>query len=139
MVKSVITHTESEVKMLQAYSLNVTVPSGSGVPFNNVTLEKGCTAKLQSVNTIELNKCGVYMIEVDGSSATAASIQLFKDGVALPQAQSTGTSPNFTTLVQVDRNNSCCACDSPVTVQVKNVGTASATFTDINVVVTKVI
>lgn len=123
--------------MLQAYSLNVTVPANTSVPFNNVTLEKGCTANLQSVNTIQLNKCGVYYVNVDASSATASTIQLFKDGVALPQAQSTGTASNFTCLVQVDKNNSCCACSSPVTLQVKNPTTASETFTDVNVVVTK--
>ncbi len=125
--------------MLEAYSLNTTVAAGSAVPFNNVTLKKGNTACLNGVATIELNKCGVYMVEVDASSATASTIQLYRDGVALPQAQSTGTSPSFTTLVQVPSNNNPdCCCSSPVTLQVKNAGTASATFTDVNVVVTKV-
>ena len=125
--------------MLEAYSLDVTVPAGASVPFNNVTIEKGRTAILNGVATIELNKCGVYMVECDASSATASTIQLFKDGVALPQGQSTGTSPSFMTLVQVpSNNNSNCCCSSPVTLQVKNAGTASATFTNINVVVTKV-
>lgn len=128
---------KGEMIMLQAYSLNVTVPANTSVPFNNVTIEKGCTATLQSVNTIQLNKCGVYCVNVDASSATASTIQLFKDGVALQQAQSTGTSPNFTCLVQVDKNNSCCACSSPALLQVKNVGDADATFTDANIVVTK--
>lgn len=125
--------------MLQAYSLNVTVPADSAVPFNNVILQKGCTAELSGDATVQLNRCGVYMVEVNASSATAATIQLFKDGVALPQAQSTGTSPSFETLVQVDKNNSCCACASPSVIQVKNAGTGSATFTDINIVVTKVV
>ena len=124
--------------MLEAYSLNVTVPANSAVPFNNVTIRKGCTAELNGVSTIELNKCGVYMVEVDASSSAAATIQLFKDGVAQPQAQSTGTSPSFTTLVQVSENNSNCCCSAPTNVQVRNAGTASATFTDVNIVVTKV-
>lgn len=124
--------------MLEAYSLNVTVATDSAVPFNNVTVEKGCTAVLNGVSTIELNKCGVYMVECHASSATASTIQLFKDGVALPQAQSTGTSPSFTTLVQVPTNNTSCCCSSPVTLQVKNTGSASATFTNANIVVTKI-
>ena len=125
--------------MVEAYSLNVEVAADSAIPFNNEFIEKGCTATLTSPGTINLNKCGVYMVSVDASSATAASIQLFKNGVAQAQAQSTGTSPSFLTLVQVDKNNSCCACTSPVTLQVKNIGSASATFTDVNVVVTKVV
>ena len=124
--------------MLEAYSLNVTVPADSAVPFNNVTLKKGCTVDLNGVATIELNKCGVYMVEVDASASAASTIQLFKEGVAQAQAQSTGTSPSFVTLVQVSENNSKCCCSSPTNIQVKNAGTASATFTDVNVVVTKV-
>ena len=36
--------------MLEAYSLNVTVPADSAVPFNNVTIRKGCTAELNGVS-----------------------------------------------------------------------------------------
>ena len=122
--------------MLEAYSLNVTVAADSPIPFNNVSLEKGCTAVLPSPSTIELNKCGIYMVEVDASSAASATIQLFKNGVAQPQAQSTGTSPSFTTLVQVDHNNSNCCCASPTSIQVRSI--TASTYTDINVVVTKV-
>ena len=125
--------------MLQAYSLNVTVPAGSVVPFNTVTLQKGCTAELSGNGSVALNKCGVYMVSCDASAAAAATIQLFKDGVALAQAQSTGTSPSFETLVQVDKNNSCCACASPSILQLKNAGSSEVTFTDINIVVTKVV
>lgn len=124
--------------MLEAYSLNVTVPQDTAIPFNNTSIEKGCTVKLNGVSTIELNKCGVYMVSVDASSATAATIQLFKDGVALPQAQSTGTSPSFVTLVPVSENNTKCCCSQPTNIQVRNTGSASATFTDANIVVTKV-
>ena len=125
--------------MLEAYSLNVTVPANSAIPFYNVSLQKGCTATLSGDASIQLNKCGVYMVSCDASAAAATTIQLFKDGVAQPQAQSTGTSPSFVTLVQVDRNNSCCACASPVVIQLKNAGTAAATYTDVNITVTKVV
>ena len=76
--------------MLQAYSLNVTVPTDSAVPFNNVSVKKGCTVNMNGVSSIELNKCGVYMVNCEASSATSTSLQVFKDGVAQPQAQSVG-------------------------------------------------
>jgi len=122
--------------MLEAYSLGVSALAGAAIPFNNVTVEKGCTAVLASPATIQLNKCGVYMVAADASAADAATIQLYKDGVAQPQAQSTGTSPSFTTLVQVSRSNNDCACSSPTLIQVRSAG--AATFTDANIVVTKV-
>lgn len=123
--------------MLEAYSLNVDVGADSPVPFQNVSLKKGCTAELSGISTIQLNKCGVYMVAVNASSATSATIQLYKDGVAQPQAQSTGTTPSFTTLVQVTENNCGCPCSEAVSLQVMN--TTAATFTDVNIVVTKVV
>lgn len=122
--------------MLEAYSTNILVTADTAVPFNNVSIEKGCTAKLASPTTIELNKCGVYMVSVDGSASTSTTVQLQKDNVLQPQAQSTGVTPSFITLVQVPTNNSCCACSSPVTLSVLN--TTATTFTNINIVVTKV-
>ena len=125
--------------MLEAYSLNVTVPANTSIPFNNTSIRKGCTAELNGVSTIELNKCGVYMIACDTSAAAATTIQLFKDGIAQPQAQSTGTSPSFVTLVQVDKNNSCCPCSSPTTLEVYNADETAGTYNSVNVVVTKII
>lgn len=123
--------------MLEAYSANIAVTADSAVPFNSVSLIKGCTATHPSPDTINLNKCGVYMISVDATAEAATTIQLYKDGVAQPQAQSTGTSLGFVTLVQVDHNNSCCACDSPVSLQIMN--TTATTLTNANIVITKVI
>ena len=122
--------------MIEAYSTNLTVAANSFIPFNSTSVIKGCTATKPSVDTINLNKCGVYMVSCDVSAAASTTIQLFKDGVAQPQAQSTGQSPSFVTLVQVDHNNLCCACDSPTTIQVRN--TVAGTLTDANIVVTKV-
>ena len=65
--------------MLEVYSLNQTVGSLDPIPFTNVTLKKGCTAELSGTTTIQLNKCGVYMITVDTSSATATTIELYKN------------------------------------------------------------
>ena len=125
--------------MLEVYSLNQTVGSLEPIPFTNVVIKKGCTAELSGTSTIQLNKCGVYMIACNCSSATATTIQLYKNGVAQEQAQSTGTSMSFTTLVQVANNNTCCPCSSPTTVQIVNADDAEATFTDANVTVTKIV
>ena len=125
--------------MLEAYSLNVEVASMQPIPFNNVTLKKGCTAELSGTSTIQLNKCGVYMVSVDASAAASTTIELYKNGIEQPQAQSTGGTPAFITLVQVTENNSCCPCSSPTTIQVLNVDDAEATFTNANICVTKIV
>ena len=123
--------------MLEAYSTNIEVTADSAIPFQNVSLKKGCTAELSGTNTIMLNKCGVYMVSVDASSATSVMIQLYKDGIAQPQAQSTGGSPAFVTLVQVSENNSCCPCSTGTALQVKC--NTATTFINANVCVTKIV
>lgn len=125
--------------MLEAYSLNQTVGSMEAVPFTNVSLKKGCTAELSGTSTIQLNKCGIYMVEFDCSSAAATTVQLYKNGIAQDQAQSTGTTPGFTTLVQVSENNTCCPCSAPTTIQILNADDAEATLTNANITVTKVV
>ena len=122
--------------MLQVYSINQAVSANGVVPFNNVVIDKGCAESLSGVGTIELNKSGVYKVTVDGVASTATTLQLFKNGVALPQAQSTGTTLAFTTFVQVVNNNcNCNICSSPVTLQVKN--TTETTLTNVNITVDK--
>lgn len=123
--------------MLEAYSLNVDVTANTAVPFNATSIVKGCTATLSAPTSVELNKCGVYMVSFDGVASVDTTVELYKDGIAQPQAQSTGTTLHFTTLVQVDKNNSCCACASPVTLQIIN--ETAATFTNANIVVTKLV
>ena len=123
--------------MLEAYSTNIAVAANANIPFNSVSLKKGCTAVKSAPDTINLNKCGVYMVAVDCSASATTTIQLVKDGVLQPQAQSTGSSPSFTTLVQVDHNNSNCACDSPTVIQIRN--SEAVTLTDANITITKVV
>lgn len=123
--------------MLEAYSTNLAVTANSNIPFNSTSLQKGCTVTKPSADTFNLNKCGVYMVAVDVSATANTTIQLVKDGVLQPQAQSTGQSPSFVTLVQVDHNNSCCACASPTVIQVRN--TSAETLTDANITITKVV
>lgn len=123
--------------MTQAYSLNVTAGAGAAFPLTNVYVDKGCNTEVVGAATIQLNKCGIYMVACNGSAAAASTIQLTRNGVLQPQAQSTGTSPAFTTLIQVPQNNTNCCCTSPVTIQVVNPTTASETLTSLNIVVTQ--
>lgn len=122
--------------MLEAYSTNVTVTANGALPFNSTVIEKGCTAVQTSPTTIQLNKCGVYMVACGASLATSNTIQLSKNGVIQPQTISTGTSPSFVTLVQVDKNNTACCCSSPVTLNV--IVTSAGTLTNADIVITKV-
>ena len=76
--------------MLQIYSDNLAVAANTVFPFNNVILDKGCAENLSAPATVQLNKQGVYLIEMDGfatpDAATEVSIQLYVNGVAQPQA-----------------------------------------------------
>jgi hypothetical protein len=134
-------------KMLEAYSRNIDVAADAAIPFNNIVIRKGCTAILSAPASIQLNKAGVYMIAVDASIVPEAtgdvSIQLSKNGILQPQAYSIEdgtadetTALSFTTLVQVQGNNTCACNTSPTIVQVIN-GTAG-TFDIASVTVTKI-
>ena len=39
--------------MTEAYTLNVDVAENSAIPFNNVTIQKGCTSVLSAPATIQ--------------------------------------------------------------------------------------
>ena len=134
--------------MLEAYSKNQTISATTGIlPFNSITLQKGCTAELNGVSSIQLNKCGVYEIalNINGLASTAGdvTVAMTKNGVAQPQATRSlvgqtiteGFSLPITTLVQVKDNNSCRCCDAPTTIQFVNEGVAWVG--DVDVVVTK--
>lgn len=122
--------------MLEVYSNNIEVGANTVVPFDNVSLKKGCTATLSGASTIDLNKCGVYMVSCSASAEASTTIQLYKNGIAQPQAQSIGTTPSFITLVQVADNNSCCPYSSATSLQIMN--STATTLSNIDVVVTKV-
>ena len=125
--------------MIEAYSTNVQVAGGSPIPFNSTTIKKGNTAVHASDATIDLNKCGVYMVSVDGVAEASTTVQLYKNGVPQPQAQSTGTAVSFMTLVQVPYDNTCNICSSPTSIQIYNESSTDATFDIAHIVVTKVI
>lgn len=135
--------------MIEAYARNQSIPATTGiVPFTGVTLKKGQTAELSGVNSIQLNKCGVYEVIFNATAlagtAGAITIEMTKNGVPQSQATTTitgattTTSVNvpITTLVQVRDNNSCCCCDAPTILQFINTGVAITA--DTNIVVTKI-
>lgn len=134
--------------MLQGYSTNVTVDTNTAIPFNNITIEKGCSAVSDAPSTIKLNKRGIYMIAVNGAGTPTAagvmSIQLSKDGVLQAQGQSAVTGAttdidnmSFTTLVQVKEDNTCNCCSGPTILSVINTGVPTA-YNIANIVVTKI-
>ena len=135
--------------MIEAYAKNQSIPATTGiVPFTSVSLKKGQTVELNGVNSIQLNKCGVYEVIFNATAlagtAGNVTIEMTKNGVTQPQATTTITGATTTTavnvpistLVQVKDNNSCCCCDAPTILQFLNTGVAITA--DTNVVVTKV-
>lgn len=134
--------------MLEAYSTNQTILTSGILPFNSTSVAKGCTATLNGVSTIELNKAGVYevVLNVSGlpSAAGNITINLMKDNVLqsgnninIPTVVTTqGVSANMTALIKVTTNNSCKCNSSPVSLQFINSG-VGLTDANLNVVVTK--
>lgn len=136
--------------MLQVYSSNLAVDANTVFPFNNVVLDKGCGEALSAPATIQLNKQGIYLVEMDGfatpDAATAVSIQLYVNGVAQPQAITSFVPASITdartfgfkTFVRVLENNCPCNClTSPTTLQFMN-GETAISDAHINVVITKI-
>ena len=136
--------------MLQVYSSNLAVDANTVFPFNNVVMDKGCAENLSAPATIQLNKAGVYLVEMDGfatpDAATAVSVQLVVNGVAQPQAITSFVPASITdartfgfkTFVRVLENNCQCNClTSPTTLQFIN-GDTAVSEAHINVVITKI-
>jgi len=136
--------------MLQVYSSDLTVGANTVFPFNNVVLDKGCAEALSAPATIQLNKQGVYLVEMDGfatpDAATEVTVQLYVNGIPQPQAISsfvpaavTDTRTfGFKTFVRALENNCNCNClTSPTTIQFMN-GDTALSDAHINVVVTKI-
>ena len=136
--------------MLQVYSDNLTVAENTVFPFNNIVMDKGCGEALSAPATIQLNKQGVYLVEMDGfatpDAATEVSVQLYVNGVAQPQAITsfvpaaiTDTRTfGFKTFVRVLQNNCNCNClTAATTLQFMN-GDTALIDAHINVVITKI-
>lgn len=136
--------------MLQVYSSNLEVGANSAFPFNNVVFDKGCGETLSAPATIQLNRQGIYLVEMDGfatpDAATEVTIQLYVNGVAQPQAITsfmpaaiTDTRTfGFKTFVRVLENNCQCNClTSPTVLQIMN-GDTALSDAHINVAITKI-
>ena len=136
--------------MLQVYSDNLAVAANTVYPFNNVVVDKGCAENLSAPATIQLNKAGIYLVEMDGfatpDAATEVSVQLMVNGVAQPQAISTFVPAavtdtrtfGFKTFVRVLENNCPCNClTAPTTLQFMN-GDTAVSDAHINAVITKI-
>ena len=136
--------------MIQVYSSNLSVDASTVFPFNNVVLDKGCCDALSAPATIQLNKQGVYLVEMDGfatpEAATEVSVQLIVNGVAQPQAISSFVPASITdartfgfkTFVRVAENNCKCNClSTPTTLQFMN-GATALSNAHINVVITRI-
>lgn len=142
--------------MIEIYSKNITVGENELIPFNIVSLKKGATVTNSGSYELVFNQCGIYQLTLSAvaepaaaaapaetSTASTISVNLIKDGVVIPQAQSEETSTgaaalSFSTLVQVNRNNNPCVCSTPVVCSIRNTGVA-ATFSNIDMVVTKIV
>lgn len=136
--------------MLQVYSDSLAVAANTVFPFNNVVMDKGCAEALSAPATIQLNKQGVYLVEMDGyatpDTATEVTVQLVVNGVAQPQAITSFVPASvtdtrafgFKTFVRVLENNCQCNClTSPTTLQFMN-GDTAVSDAHINVVITKI-
>lgn len=140
--------------MIELYSTNESVATGSAIPLDNVSLQKGITAVSSGASAINLNTRGIYEVTFDASVTASEvpttdpvlSVQLEKDNVAQPQAQSSVTPADtttvyhlsFTTLIQVNCNNHPGVSGAPVSITLVNNG-APATFKNVNVCVTKLV
>lgn len=134
--------------MLQVYSSNLTVDANTPFSFNNVYADKGCGEALSAPASIQLNKRGIYLVEMDGfatpDAATEVSVQLYVNNVPQPQAISTFVPAavtdtrtfGFKTFVRVLENNCNCNClTSPTVLQFMN-GDTALTDAHINVIIT---
>lgn len=140
--------------MIECYSKNKSVAANEPITWDNTTLKKGCTVEANGAS-IQFNKCGIYEMSVDAdvisptatsSTAVNLSLQLYKEGVAQPQAQALETATDavsahhlsFTTLVQVPESNSCRACSSPTVCNIVNTSGA-ADILSADIVITKLV
>lgn len=109
----------------------------------------GCTVLHPAGSTsFTLQRPGFYYVSftgtgaITGATAGAITVNLLKNGVALPGATATQTSAsatdirtvNFSKIVQV--LPSCCAINNTVTLTFQNAG-LDTTYSNVNVVITK--
>lgn len=106
-------------------------------------VKTGCSIKPLGATSIQL-KQGLYQVIVNASAGGTGTVtlQLYRNGVAIPNAIGSGISAGATNLVPISLGNiidvrkSCECVDNTTILTIKNVGVAS-TVADINVDVVK--
>lgn len=102
--------------MLRTYSKSITATANTAIPFNTDKINIGTAVKHPNATNINVNRPGFYMVTLDvsftSSTAGLSSIQLYADGVAIPDAIITETivadsynNSSFTTIIQANRGN----------------------------------
>ena len=133
--------------MLEIYSKNAVAQANGIVPLNTVALLKGNSTIPLGAGTIQINKCGIYLVLVSGdlvgSAAGDVTIQMEKNGVLQPQAIITATAADatsqipfsFSTLVQVSENNNInCPCSQATTISFRNADIEATYNIDVKVI-----
>lgn len=75
--------------MLRTYSKNITVSANSAIPFNVDKIDVGNSVEHSNPSSIVIKKPGYYKVNFDASitgAAATVTIQLYADGVAIPDA-----------------------------------------------------
>lgn len=126
-----------------------TVAANSSVNLGNTSVDTGCSICHTSGSTsLSIKNPGLYLIMFDavGANSTLVSgdvtVQLYKNGIVVPDAFSSSTSASstdnvslsFAKLVQI--SPSCCAVDNSAQFTFVNTG-VSTTFSHVNVVAYK--
>lgn len=134
--------------MIELYSRNILVSNNATIPLNVVNVRKGRCAIESGAGSVNLNKCGVYVVtanaNVTSTDAGVITMQLQVNGVPQQQAIASETiaaagdivNIGFTTLVQVTDNNGCGCCNAPTTLVLENTG-IGATYNTVDLVVYK--
>ena len=101
--------------MLRTYSKNITATANTAIPFNVDKINIGSSIKHPTSTNINVDRPGYYMVTLDVSftgTAGLTSIQLYADGVAIPDAIITTTivadsysDCSFTTIIKANRGN----------------------------------
>ena len=107
--------------MIETYSKNIDVTESTAIPLNTIALMKGCTATKSGTTAIQLQRAGIYEVNVSATAKLQAlasaptsttdstavaqagdsnviAIQLYKDNVTQPQAYSAVTASDTTSL-----------------------------------------
>lgn len=137
--------------MIDSYSnTSQAVGAGSNISFAINSVQTGCTATHnEGSTTFSLNKPGFYFVTFNGTGAitgaTAGNIivSMFNNGTIVPGATASVASSSttdirslsFSKLIQV--KPSCRAVNSSTSLTFNNAGLAT-TFTNVNVVITKI-